>query len=111
MQKFTALAAISMITMLALPTNYAEAKKADAIKQVTVDCNLPNASLQDAIDNADGPTEITFVGPCVGDLSVKVDDITLRGQTVNDTIDGSIFVNGARRLGNYPPPLALSAVS
>ena len=46
-----------------------------------VNCNQnPNASIQDAVDNADGPTTIDIMGLCVGDVTITKDDITLSGR-------------------------------
>ena len=105
MPKAAVLAAISLITLLFVPTNDAEAKKNNAVKEVTIDCNLPGASVQDAIDNASGKTEITFAGTCVGDLTVEVvggETVTLELLPTNVTLselrvdgeDAPILVSG-----------------
>ena len=73
------------------------AKQADNPKEDFVDCGLPNVDLQNAIDSAVGPTTITFVGPCVGDLLITQDDITLQGQAQSDAIVGEVSIEGARR--------------
>jgi hypothetical protein len=73
------------------------AKQTDNPKENFVDCTLPNASLQNAIDGAEGPTPIPFVGPCLGDLQIIQDDIRLQGQAQSDEIVGEVVIEGARR--------------
>ena len=41
-----------------------------------VNCNQPNASVQNAVDNADGPTTIKINGTCFEDVTITKDDIT-----------------------------------
>ena len=65
------LPAIALIVAACMLSSVAYAKKADAVKQDFVDCNLPGLSLQDVVSNATEPTEITFVGPCVGDVTIE----------------------------------------
>lgn len=73
------------------------AKQAHNSKEDFVDCGLPNASLQDAIDNASGPTIITFIGSCIGDLLITRDGITIQGQVQSDEIVGEVSIEGALR--------------
>jgi parallel beta-helix repeat protein len=75
----------------------------------SVNCNTPNASVQEAVNNADGPTTINIKGDCVGDVTITKDDITLSGKkggsacnkadpsvSAGATIDGTITVDGVR---------------
>ncbi len=87
--------ALALAALLISGNSYA--KQADNPKEDFVDCGLPNASLQDAIDSAAGPTIITFVGSCLGDLLITQDDITLQGQVQSDEIEGRVVIEGARR--------------
>ncbi len=80
----------------------------DVAYAVTVNCNQnPNASVQDAVDNADGPTTIDIKGLCVGDVTLAKDDITLSGRPGGSscnkanpggsgTIEGTITVKSVR---------------
>lgn len=74
-----------------------------------VNCNSPNASIQDAVDGATGPTTISIKGMCQQDVLLTKDDITLSGKEPNTecnkadpsasagaTIDGTITVDGVR---------------
>jgi parallel beta-helix repeat protein len=71
------------------------AKQADNAKEDLVDCGLPNASLQGAIDNASGPTTIFITGIC-SDATITKDDITLNGAP-GGTVSGTISFVGAHR--------------
>ena len=79
----------------------------DVAHAANVNCNQPNASVQKAVDNADGPTTININGTCFEDVSITKDDITLSGRPGmspcnkadpggNGTIDGTITVDGVR---------------
>lgn len=72
-----------------------------------VNCDTPNASIQKAVDNADGPTTIFVSGTCIGDVTITKDDITLSGNKNgpaceggtpggDGTIYGRVTVKGAR---------------
>ena len=76
---------------------------------MVVNCNSPNASIQDAVDGANGPTTISIKGMCQQDVSLTKDDITLSGKLPNTecdkadpsasadaTIDGTVTVDGVR---------------
>ena len=52
----------------------------DVAHAANVNCNSPNASVQDAVDNADGPTTIKINGTCFEDVTITKDDITLSGR-------------------------------
>lgn len=79
------------------------------IPSMTVNCNSPNASIQDAVDGASGPTTIFIQGNCVEDVILTKDDITLSGNrmgaacekadpsaSAGATIDGTVTVDGVR---------------
>jgi parallel beta-helix repeat protein len=79
----------------------------DAAQAATVNCDTPNASIQKAVDNADGPTTIYVNGICAGDVSIVKDDITLSGNRHgiacdrdspggDGTIEGMVTVKSAR---------------
>jgi parallel beta-helix repeat protein len=79
----------------------------DAAYAANVNCDTPNASIQKAVDNADGPTTIFINGSCVGDVTITKDDITLSGNKDGlaciaatpggtGTIDGTVTVDGVR---------------
>ena len=67
-----------------------------APKNVVVNCGNPNASIQDAVDNATGPTTIRFLGLCEEDVNITKDDITLDGQDTGE-VSGTISFDGAHR--------------
>ncbi len=67
-------------------------------KAVVVNCGGPNASIQDAVDKANGPTTIFVKGLCVEDPTITVDDVTLQGHTTGGTVDGTITIDGAKRV-------------
>ena len=67
-----------------------------APKNVVVNCGNPNASIQDAVDSATGPTRIRFMGLCEEDVTITKDDITLDGQDTG-TVSGTITFDGAHR--------------
>lgn len=80
---------------------------ADGAQAVMVNCDTPNASIQRAVDNADGPTTIYVNGTCTGDVLIIRDDITLSGNKAGadcdrsfpggtGTIEGTVTVDGAR---------------
>ena len=80
----------------------------DIAYAAVVNCNQnPNASIQDAVDKADGPTTIKINGICVEDVTIAKDDITLSGNQMNaacdpanpggsGTIEGTITVTSVR---------------
>ncbi len=79
----------------------------DIAHAAIVNCNTPNASIQKAVDKADGPTTIYINGTCVGDVTITKDDITLSGNKSglacikaapggDGTIDGTVTVDGVR---------------
>lgn len=98
------LAIVSVI--FGLVTANAHAEKINAARQVTVKC--PKQSIQDAVDRAARrrvPTTIFVRGSCDEDVTIKVDDLTIRGdpprpQTLTDAgeIVGTIKIVGARRV-------------
>ena len=83
----------------------AEAKKADAVKTTTVDCSLPNSTLQAAINSASPNTVIFIRNTCTENPTIRTDDITLDGdpdavgnQGGSGVIDGTVTVDGAARV-------------
>ncbi len=77
----------------------------DVAHAVEVKCNTEE-SVQEAVDNADGPTTIDIKGICFEDVIIAKDDITLSGRQGmsgcnknnpgKGTIDGTITVDGVR---------------
>ncbi len=98
------LTVISLVAGIALFGNAADAKAAAG-----VNCNNPNASIQAAVDAANGPTIISIKGVCEEDVLLTKDDITLSGKHPNvecdkadpslsagATINGTITIDGVR---------------
>ena len=99
MNSYLKSAAVAVLAVAVLGINTTTAKA------VNVNCN--NASIQDAVDNADGPTTININGLCVEDVTITKDDITLSGRPGmsscnknnpggNGTIDGTVTFDGVR---------------
>ncbi|MCH7794780.1 MAG: right-handed parallel beta-helix repeat-containing protein [Proteobacteria bacterium] len=99
--RYTIATAIALASVVGLLPFGAAAK--------VVNCNSPNASIQDAVDGATGPTTIFIQGDCVEDVTLTKDDITLSGNrtgaacdkadpgaSAGATIDGTITVDGVR---------------
>ena len=102
MKKLSILFAFSLVIGLAFEAGTAEA---DAPETLFVDC--PVDSIQEEVNEADGPTTIFVTGTCVENVSITKDDITLSGNQAGDlcnkaspggtgTIIGTITVKGAR---------------
>jgi parallel beta-helix repeat protein len=104
MKAQTLLATIGLVAGLGLAPG-----AASAAPSVLVNCNSPNASIQDAVDGATGPTTISIKGVCQQDVVFTKDDMTLSGKEPNTecnkadpsasaaaTIDGTITVDGVR---------------
>ncbi len=92
MKRLAALAVTSLIMGLFLIP-------APAVSQapfIVVNCNSPNASIQDAVDSASGPTTIRFLGVCDEVVTITKDDITLDGHGMG-TVSGTIIFDGAHR--------------
>ncbi len=75
----TVIALSGLITSLLLNPIPADA----APQNVVVNCNRPNASNQDDVDSAVGPTVIRINGHCVEDVSIAKGDVTLSGHASN----------------------------
>jgi hypothetical protein len=92
MKRIAALAVTSLVMGLFL----IPAPAVSAPPVIAVNCDAPNANLQDAVDFASGPTTIRFSGLCEEDVTIAKDDITLDGQDLG-TVSGTLNFDGAQR--------------
>lgn len=94
-------ALLAILTFAVSPVGAARAKAA------VVNCNGPNASVQTAVNKANGPTTIFVKGFCTEDVTITKDDITLSGgqgglacDTASPggdgTINGTVTIRGVR---------------
>jgi len=72
----------------------------DDVKIHHVNCAEFDASIQEKVDEVKKgrPTIIVIKGTCTEEVTVRKDDLTLLAHENGGTVDGSIDVNGARRV-------------
>ncbi len=96
--------------ILRLASGFALASALASTAHANVNCSAPGKTIQSAVDSAkSGDTIFIFGGTCVGDVTIKTDDITLSGNQMGNpcnkadpsasadaTIDGTVTVDGVR---------------
>ncbi len=108
MNKLSTLFAFWLAMGLGLATGIIAANAAPPTE--AVNCSAPGRTIQSAVDSAtSGGTIFIFGGTCVGDVTIKTDDITLSGNKMGNacdkanpsasaagTIDGEVTIDGVR---------------